>query len=723
MNNGKEQIEHIDCNEMSSGSRNFPNGFTSLDNLDYSEWEETSPETRDIVKVGGNYGRPSSFESQYSDSQQPPTGERSLTLSVQEALDDSNPSKTDSSPLNGQLEHSPNISIHAFDHMRSRDTVETTEPFDYGVISEEFSGTLRDISKSPTRSSHAYDGSVSSYDVWDDQCPDRSPHLPESNLFGTKSCLELFSTKGRPTREDVFLYQKMRNNSDVQHQEKSSSNEMHGLDVMGNFNWDKDELQEPVRHGIGAQDDLNPQESEGFHALQNCRSEKEDDFLSRDSYRRRSPVFYGNGSSSNYGHEAFVRSSSLYSSGKLEYLDQIELLRKVNELIDQLNRSYNPREKLRGRVMARCSKQENHQPLLYYYEKPDAESLQFNDAKYPQNLPGPYKPTNRGHKNYAFPQIPFSGMATHRQYHVDCSCSRCFPEDRQCLTELPPSSMCYNKGPWGGHHGIRCCSPYGSTSSSQQQHMDSNFHLHSFNTLSCEQNHMDHEVQKPYYRERPRSVKRHCRPIAGGAPFIVCHSCWKLLQIPADFLLLRKRYHQLQCGACAKILKFSLYKRGPIIPCTSSQTVPSTNEVGSNRDSTSRRNFTSASHSHEYPPADPVSYSEEYGLSICKSFSTEGEPAFMPPLFPVLQGNRSVKMDPSSSCPEPMEERKMLNLKGSKNKNSGASTYSTQSSNVAKMEKLALEAEVVSTVSPLHQLMGYSSPSEMIYRTSAVSED
>lgn len=52
-------------------------------------------------------------------------------------------------------------------------------------------------------------------------------------------------------------------------------------------------------------------------------------------------------------------------------------------------------------------------------------------------------------------------------------------------------------------------------------------------------------------------IKSYCRPVYNGAPFVVCYKCRKLLQLPADFLVTRKRLHKLKCGSCSQILLFS----------------------------------------------------------------------------------------------------------------------------------------------------------------------
>lgn len=50
----------------------------------------------------------------------------------------------------------------------------------------------------------------------------------------------------------------------------------------------------------------------------------------------------------------------------------------------------------------------------------------------------------------------------------------------------------------------------------------------------------------------------HCRPIAGGAPFIVCKNCFELLQLPRRTKLMAKNQQKLQCGTCSTVITFGV---------------------------------------------------------------------------------------------------------------------------------------------------------------------
>ncbi|XP_034585236.1 uncharacterized protein [Setaria viridis] len=57
-----------------------------------------------------------------------------------------------------------------------------------------------------------------------------------------------------------------------------------------------------------------------------------------------------------------------------------------------------------------------------------------------------------------------------------------------------------------------------------------------------------------------RSERRrhhHCRPVLGGAPFLVCGSCSELLQVPAATLLSRRKVARLRCSGCDEVLELT----------------------------------------------------------------------------------------------------------------------------------------------------------------------
>ncbi|KAJ0856012.1 putative zinc-ribbon domain, plant, protein enhanced disease resistance 4 [Helianthus annuus] len=81
-------------------------------------------------------------------------------------------------------------------------------------------------------------------------------------------------------------------------------------------------------------------------------------------------------------------------------------------------------------------------------------------------------------------------------------------------------------------------------------------HIHSESDFSAPDDHwQQNDVRKPF---RSPKKKQYVRPIAGGSPWITCYRCFKILQLPQSFLLFDKRYNSLKCGACMKVLNFTL---------------------------------------------------------------------------------------------------------------------------------------------------------------------
>ncbi|KAF8394811.1 hypothetical protein HHK36_018747 [Tetracentron sinense] len=714
LKNEMDQNESGYCNKQRSRSIKISNGVSSLGELTCHENEESSSESGGNIEVTGNYGSGSYFTCTSPDSQQHSMGRNSI-LAAQRSLDKSISSETYKSFLNEYLEQSQKIVHNDFDHIRSRETVETTEFVDHRVISEELSSGVRDVSKSPlTRSPHAYDGSVSSYDELDDQVPDQHLHLSKRNLFKTQKVAEFVGTIESPTKDNVPMNNMISSNSEVRHLERKflsmSSNEKYNLAGMECANWDREESREPKRHGIRAQKQVNSQYSKGFHPVSNRMR------LERDGFQSREPL-YPRGSldgceianPSSHGNEEFLCGPSFYTSEKPEYheQDRVDLLKMVDDLRDQLNRSYTRRGKENGRIPTEATQQEKQRLAYCNYEASEGEVLQHCDTTYPPYPPGRFGPRKNRLQQCGVSQMPFSGQITNCRHHVDYSCLHCYPLDWQYQLQFPPHGICCNKGLCRGYPDHIRYEPYSSSPASPRQYMDSDFPLRGHDTQSRERRCMDNKVNMLYLRERRQAVKRHCRPIAGGAPFIMCYCCRKLLQLPSDFLLPRKKCHRIRCGGCSEELKFSFHNGIQIGPYSPNAIVPPPSEVDNSR-------------SYDCLQGDPVSYSEDYGLSFCKSGSTVGEPAFLPDPPPTLQSNSDDRKKSSGTAFQLMEEREKLVLKQTRYKQKNpaeASESALPSFNMDKSEKLAVV--LPKSVSPLHRLMGYSSPSEMINRSGA----
>ncbi|KAM7256728.1 hypothetical protein ACFE04_012469 [Oxalis oulophora] len=234
------------------------------------------------------------------------------------------------------------------------------------------------------------------------------------------------------------------------------------------------------------------------------------------------PVGYGNGSTSNQFQN---RGSSSYSHGRQSYPDdKMNLLRMVYELQNQLDHTLHVNNIPNGR----------RAPV--YYEPESFEGKIYQDV----------------HPHPRYMQGRFSGEAINNYKHHEYRSSAEFPlsaNQRSCHCNNC-DLLSYNSCP---------ASPMG-------------FEYHhpswSWETKS------DDPQAKKYQMERKYKAKRLTQPKVGAAPLIACYNCFKLLHLPADFLLFKQKCHKLRCGSCLEILQFSLQGRTHIVPYVPNETVP-----------------------------------------------------------------------------------------------------------------------------------------------------
>ncbi|KAL6619057.1 hypothetical protein ACP70R_034196 [Stipagrostis hirtigluma subsp. patula] len=72
-----------------------------------------------------------------------------------------------------------------------------------------------------------------------------------------------------------------------------------------------------------------------------------------------------------------------------------------------------------------------------------------------------------------------------------------------------------------------------------------------------------------------RLRKHHCRPVLGGAPFVVCGSCSELVQTPATTLQSRRGAASVRCGGCEQVLELTVPAVAAAgVACSGRQTTP-----------------------------------------------------------------------------------------------------------------------------------------------------
>lgn len=164
--------------------------------------------------------------------------------------------------------------------------------------------------------------------------------------------------------------------------------------------------------------------------------------------------------------------------------------------------------------------------------------------------------------------------------------------------------------------------------------------------------------------------------------------------MPLDFLLVKRRFHKLMCGACSSTLKFSLQDGTCISPYTGDYALDAI--------------------------APPPSEVDDYGPSLGKSCSTEVEPFSVELPFQSVKRDSYERKTSFESFSEPTGERKggpIFKELGNKNKNP-VETFAAAGPSSSKAGKTSSEIEELrpTSGSPLHMLMGYTSPSRVMDR-------
>lgn len=210
-----------------------------------------------------------------------------------------------------------------------------------------------------------------------------------------------------------------------------------------------------------------------------------------------------------------------------------------------------------------------------------------------------------------------------------------------------------------------------SPSSSRQNHSESDFSVY-------DEQMQRNDVRKTYCSTKK---KKYVRPIAGGSPWVTCYLCCKLLQLPQSFLMFNKRrYHTLRCGACLKVLNFTIVNGTHVSRYDPQERIvaPPSSEVEDFEKMTG-----------VWGRAETVSCSDR---SFGKSYSTETDRNGSRE-FSEERGKVIVSSDPSGSTRPPL-----------------SSKVSGRRTNTSEIE----EVEPGHNGSPLHWLMGYASPSKVI---------
>lgn len=425
------------------------------------------------------------------------------------------------------------------------------------------------------------------------------------------------------------------------------------------------------------------------HSHANWMRAKKDEFPSKIPLPRSgSESGYERGSPSSQLRDELYGASSYLSPDSFEDpdLEKMKLLRMVYKLQEQLNRTSYANGETNGRL--------SNEIHVSAYQSHDFHEGRFFRDLDPPRRDGRYSHGINSHQRHNFSRIPYLPEPRSSPNHVEHPGFHCYPQEWQCSGEFPPHVLYQHEELYRPHPGHNCCSSHHSYPSSPQWFTTSK-PVHGRETKSCDQRLRAPEMRS-YFREKPSLTRRHCRPVAGGAPFVTCYKCSKLLQLPADFLLFKRVCSELKCGECQEVLKFSLQNRSHIVSYAPNGLGPKSSDLNDQNemiDGSHPHSESHANHCHS-SNADPISYSDDYDNSVVKSSSSEGEPVSVTPSHH-LHDNPSVS--PGNFEPTAENDKKA-------SRGPSTSKPPVHSSNMS-------SATALPKSSTLHQLMGYSSPS------------
>lgn len=575
-------------------------------------------------------------------------------------------------PFSESMKRAQVETLPGFQRVSSADTLENMPRVyartDLGV-------TLR----SPTaKNYYAYNVNTSSCEETEHQVPSQHSRPPRRTFKDA----EYSSTKGMSKKDELMMNHRMSSETELPPGPINFSANLSAKKHQSpkGTQWNRGEFQEPTRYS---------------HPISNMVTMETGEYLSRPPIYSKVSQPVRNGSSSNYEQR------SLPARALDPESDKMELLKMVYELQDQLNRAHLSKGTLHDKFSGRVAKDEE---LLHAHSNHFVTNKErYPDPNYPRY------PGRRDQDKYWSQQVPhmgFSGDATHLRNEVDCSCLRCYRQEHHYSAQLPRYAYYderYNMA-YSRHNNH---SPHHSASGSPHHYKPSEFSW-SHDTVSDSKPDKSYEVNK---KQQP--AKQHFRPIAGGAPIIICYCCNEILQLPADFLLFRRRCHQLRCSACTAVLKFSLEHRIHLVEYNAEPRTPPPSEVGGY---TETMNMATASRASDYQHGDPVSSSDDYGQSYNRS-STDTEHFSPAPPFQTLN-EMSDRQKMSSNNPfENKKDGKKAIVPDSRSTYKETFELGGPSTKVFEPVNVFSEIEEVSEGgSPLHRLMGYPSPSRLVYR-------
>ncbi|KAG1346480.1 putative protein ENHANCED DISEASE RESISTANCE 4 [Cocos nucifera] len=320
-------------------------------------------------------------------------------------------------------------------------------------------------------------------------------------------------------------------------------------------------------------------------------------------------------------------------ANKAEYLEQdpAQLLRKLDELRDQLHRSCEVVDRPKDRIPKKrreASSSYNHQGHGIWFPEgssslnPDSSLHPCMPNGYSMGLPNfypgygePFVSQALGRTSYhCHVQYPERAMCNCPCGHLDldplisynhegfypqpaCSCVRCYNKHQVLPAQAPPAFISNRRVPYlVNNHGFNHVD--GSSVSGSR----------SYNQTYGSSSLYSHEPQSQQRATFPgKTDSRPCQPKAGAAPFVVCCNCFELLLLPQKLKLTVEKCFKLRCGSCFQVISLELDGKRlvtsappPVMPATM---------IGNGSNDGLNEDFPSQSHASGHPD---TSYSEDY---------------------------------------------------------------------------------------------------------------
>lgn len=284
--------------------------------------------------------------------------------------------------------------------------------------------------------------------------------------------------------------------------------------------------------------------------------------------------------------------------------ERAEILRKLDELKEQLSRSYHVVDKPKEREPtdrnlphaygnqvpynvsmqpAALDKQvprpphynHNHGPVpfmnhhhvdmqsFYPPRKPILNKIpEYDDpfqqqmTRNPQPLPPHQYPHVSPHEYYSgqyrnFNSEPIASYPHETSYHAPtCACLSCYDQNLRVPPRTPPTKPPFHP------NFYRHDDPVGFRPQNYppQEPLHPHMHTRWSGDLDAENDVYGH----PRRMGATHKIGRLYHPIAGGAPFITCHKCFELLKLPRKLRITGDNRQRLRCGACSAVMLLEL---------------------------------------------------------------------------------------------------------------------------------------------------------------------